>query len=109
MFLRVLYRHTFSLKPSKTAGDTPCRQALAPLISDGPIILLVLLILTQTPDWLLRAFQIVGGLYIIYLAWGAYKTFQTPVSELSLDPVAPQKSLCEATILNLLNPNPYIF
>ena len=31
--------------------------ALAPLMSDGPIVLLVLLVLTQMPDWFVAALR----------------------------------------------------
>ena len=47
--------------------------ALAPLISDGPILVLVLLILAQLPDSFLRFLQLAGGLFILYLAWRAYR------------------------------------
>lgn len=83
--------------------------AFAPLLSDGPIILLVLLILTQTPDWFRRGLQVVGGVFILYLAWGAYQTFRRPPEMLAANPNQGNRSLREATVMNLLNPNPYIF
>jgi len=83
--------------------------AFAPLISDGPIILLVLLVLTQTPDWLRRGLQVLGGGFILYLAWGAYRTFRRPPEALVPDPEQGNRTLREATVMNLLNPNPYIF
>ncbi|NJN98663.1 MAG: LysE family transporter [Anaerolineales bacterium] len=51
---------------------------LAPLVSDGPIIFLVLLVLTQTPLWFLNGLQIVGGLFVLYLAKGSVSTLNTP-------------------------------
>jgi threonine/homoserine/homoserine lactone efflux protein len=83
--------------------------ALAPLISDGPIILLVLLVLTQTPDWLRRGLQIAGGGFILYLAWGAYRTFRQRSGPIAPHSIAGNPSLREATMMNLLNPIPYIF
>ncbi len=47
--------------------------ALAPLISDGPIILFVLLLLTYMPPLFLSLLQIAGGGFLLYLAWGAYR------------------------------------
>jgi threonine/homoserine/homoserine lactone efflux protein len=84
--------------------------ALAPLLSDGPIIILVVLILTQLPPWFLRIVRLAGGLFILYLAWRAYGTFRRgdfSAPEESA-PVA-QQSVLEAAIMNALNPNPYIF
>lgn len=82
---------------------------LAPLLSDGPIIALVLLILTQTPTWLLKALQIAGGIFILYLARGAYLSFKHFEPDTPYGGQANRKNLFEATIMNLLNPNPYIF
>lgn len=83
--------------------------ALGPLISDGPIIALVLFILTQTPQWFLDGLRIVGGLFILYLGKNAFSTLRQadPTIKPSLD--AGRQSLFKAVILNALNPNPYIF
>ncbi len=83
--------------------------ALAPLLSDGPIITLVLLVLTQMPDSVLRGLQIIGGGFLIFLAWGAYRSFRTIHAGDEPDPGSGQQSLRDATLVNLLNPNPYIF
>lgn len=82
--------------------------ALAPLFSDGPIIALVLLLLTQTPNWMLRFVRLAGGLVLLYLAKRAYETFRQNNS-VQLDPAPVKQSLLEATLMNILNPNPYIF
>ncbi len=37
----------------------------APLITDGPIIILALLVLTQTPDWFLNMLRVLGGFFIL--------------------------------------------
>src|SRR5512142_380833 len=53
--------------------------ALAPLITDGPIIALMLLVLTRMPGSILRIIQLAGGLFVLYLAWKslqAYRSFQ---------------------------------
>lgn len=83
--------------------------AFAPLISDGPIVALVLLVLTQTPGWFLNLLQIGGGLFLLYLAWGAFRAFQTAVSVQSPPPDAGQQSIFEAALMNALSPGPYIF
>src|SRR5215216_5195710 len=50
--------------------------ALAPLLSDEPIITLCLLVLSQVPAWLQRFLYIAGGLFILYLAFGAYSSWK---------------------------------
>lgn len=84
-------------------------SALAPLISDGPIIFLVLFVLTRTPEWLLRAQRIAGGIFIFYLATNALLAYR---ARQELQPVSSPTShegLAKAAVTNLLNPNPYIF
>ena len=81
----------------------------APLISDGPIVFLVLLILTQTPAWFLNLLRILGGFFLLYLARAAYLAFRS-AGPLQPDTAGPvQQSLFQAALLNALNPNPYIF
>lgn len=82
--------------------------ALAPLISDGPILALCLLVLSQVPPWLQRFLYIAGGLFVLYLAYGAYKTWKNFDPTISLE-TETQHNLLKAALINLLNPNPYIF
>lgn len=91
-----------------------CRRtlpaALAPLISDGPIVILVLLLLSQTPAWLLDLLRLGGGVFILYLAWGAFRSFQRADGSQAGVPVqSSQQGVLKAALLNILNPNPYIF
>lgn len=82
--------------------------ALAPLLSDGPIILLVWLALRHMPPWLVDALRVVGGLFLLYLAWQAWRRYRRPTLPGTSSPVGHQ-SLWRATLVNLLNPNPYVF
>jgi threonine/homoserine/homoserine lactone efflux protein len=83
--------------------------AFAPLISDGPIVALVLLVLTQTPAWFLNILRILGGFFLLYLARGAFRTFKTADVSLSADPEAVRQGLLKAALINALSPAPYIF
>ena len=51
-------------------------SALAPLLSDGPIIALCLLALSQVPIWMAQVLYAVSGLFILYLAWGALRAWR---------------------------------
>jgi len=65
----------------------------APLISDGPIIALVLLVLTQMPEAALRVLHILGGLFILTLARAAYRDFRAAAHDLTPEPGTARRSL----------------
>lgn len=83
--------------------------AFAPLLSDGPIILLVVLLLTQLPPALLRLLQIAGALFLLYLGWRAIQAFRYAGVAAATSAAASRQSMLEAALMNLLNPNPYIY
>lgn len=83
-------------------------NALAPLISDAPIISLCVLILSQVPDWFQAFLYIAGGLFILYLAYGAYKTWRN-FDENQAQPESKIDGLPKAVMMNFLSPGPYIF
>ncbi|MFP4476264.1 MAG: LysE family translocator [Desulfatibacillaceae bacterium] len=82
--------------------------ALAPLITDGPIIALVLLVLSQTPEWLRDGLRLAGGGLMVWLAAGLLRAPRRPPEPDNLSG-AGRRSLGEAVLLNALNPSPYIF
>ena len=82
--------------------------SFAPLLSDGPIALLVLLVLNRIPETMSRILQASGGIFLIYLAWASYKQWKQQITtEPNTNDSAP-RTLVQATTINLLNPNPYI-
>ncbi len=83
--------------------------ALAPLVSDGPIILLCVLVLSQVPVWLERFLYIAGGLFILYLAYGTFKSWKNFDSQISQTESAERQSVLKAALMNALSPGPYIF
>ena len=83
--------------------------ALAPLLSDGPIITLCLLVLSQVPSWLQRFLYLAGGLFLLYLAYGAYTTWKNFDPNIPFTESKTQQNILQAALINTLNPNPYIF
>lgn len=84
--------------------------ALAPLVSDGPIILICVLVLSQVPDWLQRVLYIAGGIFILYLSYGAFKAWGNfNAQAVILSSEGTQQSILKAAMMNVLNPAPYIF
>jgi threonine/homoserine/homoserine lactone efflux protein len=83
--------------------------ALAPLVSDGPIIALCLLVLSQVPVWFERFLHLAGGSFILYLAFGAYRAWKNFNSSLPSTDSATQQSLLRGALMNALSPGPYIY
>lgn len=83
--------------------------AFAPLVTDGPVIGLVLFVLTQTPLWFLNIVRIGGGLFILYLSWEGFSAYRKPAPVLKPSSDAGRRTFLNAVIMNALNPNPYIF
>jgi len=81
---------------------------LAPLISDGPIIILVLLLLSQIPAWLVRFLHFGGAIFLFYLAAGSYKSWKNFNSEEKVEIKTSNQTLLKATFVNILNPAPYL-
>ena len=80
--------------------------SVAPLISDIPIALLVLLVLGQLPVSFQHVLRAGGGVLLLYFAYVALRQFQRPEST-DLQRSAP-RTLLDAVLVNLVNPNPYI-
>ena len=83
--------------------------ALAPLVSDGPIILICVLVLSQVPAGMQRILYIAGGLFILYLATGTYTSWKNFDSHLPFVETGTQHSILKAALMNALSPGPYIF
>ena len=83
--------------------------ALAPLVSDGPIIALCLLVLSQVPVWFERFLYIAGGLFVLYLSYGAYKAWKDFDSNTPAFESGTGQSVWKAALMNALSPGPYIF
>ncbi len=82
--------------------------ALSPLISDGPIAVLVLTVLSRVPPGPMNYLRLMGGIFILYLAFGAWKSWRTVNSENTAAAESGENSLLKAAIVNWLNPNPYL-
>jgi threonine/homoserine/homoserine lactone efflux protein len=83
------------------------RVALAPLITDFPIIALSLLLLAQLARFqvVLGIISLVGGMVVLKLGWESLRTRGINVD---VREVRPQ-SLRRGIVVNFLNPSPYLF
>ena len=101
---------TYLISQSLTRGwKRTLIAAFAPLVSDAPIIVLCLLVLSQIPAWFESLLHIASGLFILYLAFGAYKGWKNlEVNVVSMER-GDQQSLLQAAFINVLSPGPYFF
>ncbi len=83
--------------------------AFAPLISDGPIIVLVLLVLSQVPAWMQRFLYVASGPFVLYLAVNAFIGWRNFETAGMAAPPSSQQSLFRAAAMNVLSPGPYIY
>ncbi len=84
-------------------------SALAPLISDGPIIAICLLVLSQVPEQLQRFLYIAGGCFVLYLAYGTYRSWKNFDPSFSSGETSGKGSLLKAALTNTLAPGAYMF
>lgn len=124
MFLYFLQGLTLGLSAAATPGPfqafllSQCARigwrrslpaAFSPLVTDVPVIVLMVLALSSMPGWFIDGLRVTGGLFLLYLAKNAFKTAgKNSLEQASLiRPVAG--TIIQAAAINILNPNPYIF
>ncbi len=83
--------------------------AFAPLVTDGPVVLLVLLILNNLPTVFLRILQIGGAGFILYLAWESFKAYRNFSEVKASKDTNTWGTLLKAATMNLLGPGPWLF
>lgn len=80
----------------------------APLLTDGPIAVLCLLVLGSVPSGFLHYIRIAGGIFILYLAFQSFRTWRMGAKHIPLPETSSAKTLRDATLVNFLNPGPYL-
>lgn len=87
------------------------RVAVAPFLTDLPIILLALLVLDRLPPWSLALIGVIGGLYVVYLGWETIRSARQGNLADAVTAPAPsgRQSLLRGAVVNALNPHPYLF
>ena len=80
---------------------------MAPLITDGPIIIAALWFLSQfrSIDLFAAVLSICGGLYLLWLSQRMFRVHNISISS----KLGSGASLGTAIKVNLLNPGPYLF
>jgi threonine/homoserine/homoserine lactone efflux protein len=84
---------------------------IAPLLADLPIILVSLFFLDKLPAYFLNIITIIGGFFILYLAWSAWCEWRVGPENLDITDSETifSKGLLKGMLMNFLSPGPYIF
>lgn len=82
--------------------------AIAPLLTDAPIILLSFLVLRQVPESFLTLVTLAGGLFII---WLGFLTIRSARQAQGIEEAeeAGGRDLWRGALVNFLNPHPWLF
>ncbi len=85
--------------------------AFAPLISDIPIVITVVMLLDQLPKAFLRWIGLAGGIFILYLGWRLWKQWRAHQDNFTqMDQSGSErKGLLNGILMNALSPGPYVF
>jgi threonine/homoserine/homoserine lactone efflux protein len=83
--------------------------SLVPLLSDLPIITLVLLILSQVPPAFILGIRFVGGFFLLYLTVNIVRMAAALKEEDATEGGEAGVGLFKAVMVNFLNPNPYLY
>ncbi|HEU5162731.1 MAG TPA: LysE family transporter [Thermoanaerobaculia bacterium] len=80
----------------------------APLVSDAPIAIVVLIVLSRLPLTLQYGLRVVGGIFLLYLAARAFRSWRHYDEPQTAPPQSARRTLLDASIVNVLNPNAWI-
>jgi threonine/homoserine/homoserine lactone efflux protein len=98
---------TASLRSGLAGG---LRVALAPLITDLPIIVLSVLLVGYLPPEAFRLVGTVGGLVVIWLGIETIRSSPGSVLPSDMNTAAePRREMWRGVLVNALNPHPYLF
>lgn len=78
------------------------RVAIAPLLSDAPIVALCALVLQGLPDEVLAGLSLAGAVFVAFLAYDALRGAEA-------SPSAAAGDLRRGVLVNVLSPHPWLF
>ncbi len=83
------------------------KVAIAPIITDLPIILLTLFILSRLSNFnnILGIISFIGAFFILFMGYTNLRTSGVALNENQVEP----KSLIKGLLINVLSPHPYLF
>ena len=98
----------FLARVTKDGWRRTLPAAFAPLISDGPIALIALTLLSYLPDAFRDLLQLAGGIVLLFFAWSSLRSWKNYREVKTEEIQSGPKTILQATLVNLLNPNSYL-
>ncbi len=98
----------FLSRVTKDGWQRTLPAAFAPLLSDGPIALVALTLLSYLPDGFRDLLQLAGGMLLLFFAWSSLRDWKNYQEIEVEEPQSGPKTILQATLVNLLNPNSYL-
>ena len=82
------------------------KVAIAPLLTDAPIVILAMFVMSRIEtERLLAAITFVGALFLLYLAYESYTARAPELAGTSVKPASVRKGF----LANFFNPHPWVF
>lgn len=83
------------------------KVAIAPIITDLPIILLTLFVLSKLSNFnsILGIISFIGGFFILFMGYKSIRTSGVTLNDNKVEP----RSLMKGMLVNALSPHPYLF
>lgn len=82
--------------------------SLAPVISDGPIAVLILLVLHRLPEGFENYLKAAGGILLLYFAVKAFGEWRRGNEGTGKEAQSAPRTLFQAVAVNAVNPGPYL-
>ena len=83
-------------------------SAIAPVISDGPIAAVILLVLNRVPDSMESVLQALGGVVLLYFAGMTFRQWRLNRNQEIQSAGSVPKTLLQTVVVNTLNPGPWL-
>jgi threonine/homoserine/homoserine lactone efflux protein len=97
---------TTTLQRGWRAGLT---VAFSPLVTDAPIIVLCVLVLTTLPGWVAGVLGVGGGVFVVYLGFDTIRDAQQARLEATPNTQVQTQDLWRGALVNALSPHPWLF
>jgi threonine/homoserine/homoserine lactone efflux protein len=82
--------------------------SLAPVISDGPIAVLILLVLHRLPEGFENYLKAAGGILLLYFATKTFREWRRGIDGRGEATQSAPRTLFQAVAVNAVNPGPYL-